>query len=308
MAGLILSKDTLYGTASAGGGSGYGTVYALSTDGTVFRTLHSFDGQDGSLPNAGLTLSGNTLYGTTSDGVTNYGTFFKINTDGTGFEVLHSFNGDGTGPNGDLIVSDGTLYGTVYGGGSSGYGAVVRLNTEGTGYTNLYSFSAAPPRSTFPFVLPGTNSDGCCPKAGLISSGNTLYGTTSGGGTLAGGTVFMVNSNGTGFMTLHDCLYGGIDDYPESRLLLLGTTLYGTTHWGAVFSLSLSPQLSIVPSGHNMILTWPTNYSGFNLQSATNLGSATVWTTNLPAPVVVNGQNTVTNPVSGREQFFRLNQ
>jgi hypothetical protein len=35
---------------------------------------------------------------------------------------------------------------------------------------------------------------------------------------------------------------------------------------------------------------------------------APVWTTNSPAPVVVNGQNTVTNPISGAQQFFRLSQ
>jgi hypothetical protein len=33
-----------------------------------------------------------------------------------------------------------------------------------------------------------------------------------------------------------------------------------------------------------------------------------VWTTNSPAPVVANGQNTVTNPISGTQQFFRLTQ
>jgi hypothetical protein len=61
-----------------------------------------------------------------------------------------------------------------------------------------------------------------------------------------------------------------------------------------------------------VILTWPTNYagfdySGFKLESTTNLVSP-IWTTNLPAPMIVNGQNTVTNPISGTQQFFRLSQ
>jgi hypothetical protein len=43
-------------------------------------------------------------------------------------------------------------------------------------------------------------------------------------------------------------------------------------------------------------------------QSTTNLGSPAVWTTNSLVPVVVNGQNTVTNPISGTQQFFRLIQ
>jgi hypothetical protein len=69
------------------------------------------------------------------------------------------------------------------------------------------------------------------------------------------------------------------------------------------------PQLAIISSEANVILTWPTNATGFILQSATNLGSsAAVWTTNSPTPVVVDGQNTVTNPISGVQQFFRLSQ
>ena len=39
---LILSGNTLYGTASSGGSSGDGTVFAVNTDGTGFTTLHSF--------------------------------------------------------------------------------------------------------------------------------------------------------------------------------------------------------------------------------------------------------------------------
>lgn len=42
--------------------------------------------------------------------------------------------------------------------------------------------------------------------------------------------------------------------------------------------------------------------------NTTNLAPLVVWATNLPAPVVVNGQNTVTNPISGTRPFFRLSQ
>jgi hypothetical protein len=36
--------------------------------------------------------------------------------------------------------------------------------------------------------------------------------------------------------------------------------------------------------------------------------SSSVWTSVSTAPVVINGQNTVTNPISGTQQFFRLSQ
>jgi hypothetical protein len=55
-------------------------------------------------------------------------------------------------------------------------------------------------------------------------------------------------------------------------------------------------------------LTWPTNAAGFTLQSTTNLVSPAVWSTVSPGPVVVNGQNAVTNPVSGTQNFYRLSQ
>jgi len=73
------------------------------------------------------------------------------------------------------------------------------------------------------------------------------------------------------------------------------------------------PQLTIAPSGPNVLLKWPTNnagydYAGFTLQSATNLDSPAFWSTNSPAPVVIAGQNTVTNPITGPQKFFRLSQ
>src|SRR5438093_686676 len=64
-AGLILSNNTLYGTAADGGSSGHGTVFAVNTDGTGFRILHDFTGgSDGANPWSGLIFSGNALYGT----------------------------------------------------------------------------------------------------------------------------------------------------------------------------------------------------------------------------------------------------
>jgi len=67
-------------------------------------------------------------------------------------------------------------------------------------------------------------------------------------------------------------------------------------------------QLTITPSRTNVVLTWPTNAVGFTLQSTTNLVSPAVWSTNFPAPVVIAGQNTVTNPITGTQQFYRLVQ
>jgi uncharacterized repeat protein (TIGR03803 family) len=218
-AGLILSGSTLYGTAFYGGTSGNGTVFKVNTDGTGFTNLYSFTAysgpypytnSDGAGPRAGLILSGNTLYGTAqAGGSSGHGTVFAVNTDGTGFTNLHSFtalssvtygnNSDGASPQAGLILSGNTLYGTAYYGGSSGNGTVFAVNTDGTGFTTLHSFTAG----NYNFSLVITNSDGASPQAGLILSGNTLYGTASFDGSSGNGTVFAVNTNGTGFTTLH---------------------------------------------------------------------------------------------------------
>src|SRR5215831_8307035 len=49
---------------------------------------------------------------------------------------------------------------------------------------------------------PYLNSDGANPNVSILS-GNTLYGTAIQGGSGGSGTVFKVNTDGTGFVTLH---------------------------------------------------------------------------------------------------------
>src|ERR1035437_7787768 len=128
------------------------------------------------------------------------------------FTTLHSFTGtyiygiksDGSQPVAGLILSGNTPYGAAGYGGSSGYvgggsygdGTVFAVHTDGTGFTNLHSFTAAS-GSLY------TNSDGANPEAGLILSGNTLYGTANLGGSWGNGSVFAVNIGGTGFTNLH---------------------------------------------------------------------------------------------------------
>jgi len=318
LGGLILSGNTLYGTVANGGRSGGGAVFALNTDGTAFTNLHSLNyGSEGAVPRGTLILSGNTLYGTAqAAGSAGRGTVFKINTDGTGFTTVHSFtalsnstNAQGANPLGGLILSGNTLYGTAGYGGNSGKGTVFKVNTDGTGFTNLHSLTAS--------------TDGATPYAGLILSGNTLYGTTSAGGTSSNGTVFAVNTDGTDFTTLHGFTatpapYSNLDGaISYAGLIASGNTLYGmaafggSSGYGSVFSLSLPsppPQLTIVRSGANVILTWPANAAGFTLQSTADLVLPGIWSTNSLAPVVINGQNTVTDPASSPRKFYRLSR
>jgi uncharacterized repeat protein (TIGR03803 family) len=314
-AGLIISDNSLYGTAPLGGSSGSGTLFKVNIDGTGFTTLHNFArAPDGANPQAGLILSGNTLYGTAAGGgSSSNGTVFRVSIDGTAFTNLHSFtatsgpdpstNSDGAEPYAGLILSGNTLYGTTYGGGIGGNGTVFALNTDGTGFTTLHNFAG-----------PG---DGANPQAGLILSGNILYGTATGGGSAGSGTVFKLNTDGSGFTNLYSFTDGSDGGDPSAGLILSGSSLYGTAQCGGnsgegtLFRLSLpvtAPQLAVIPAGANVILTWPTDAAGFALQSTTNLGSPALWTAVSPDPVAANGRNIVTNSISGAQQFYRLAQ
>src|SRR6267154_2705041 len=149
-----------------------GLVMTSQVTAQTFTNLYGFTGgNDGGAPYAGLILSGNTLYGTASGGGSSgNGTVFAVNTDGSGFTNLHGFTGgnDGGAPYAGLILSSNTLYGTASVGGSSGNGTVFAVNTDGSGFTNLHGFTGG--------------DDGGIPTASLILSGNILYGTASAGG------------------------------------------------------------------------------------------------------------------------------
>src|ERR1041384_2279489 len=75
---------------------------------------------------------------------------------------------------------------------------------------------------TFTVLHSFTGSDGAFPYAGLILSGNTLYGTTALGGGSDGGTVFAVNTDGSGFTNLHSFTGRGDGVALEAGLILSG--------------------------------------------------------------------------------------
>jgi uncharacterized repeat protein (TIGR03803 family) len=77
---LILNGSTLYGTTSAGGSAGFGTVFQINTDGTNYVRLHDFlSVNDGANPGDDVILVGNTLYGMTENGgKCNHGVIFSV--------------------------------------------------------------------------------------------------------------------------------------------------------------------------------------------------------------------------------------
>jgi uncharacterized repeat protein (TIGR03803 family) len=191
-AGLIFDQvGNLYGTTYQGGDGGSGTVFELSPnrDGTwTEKVLHSFNGQDGEKPFAGLifdaagNLYGTTLYG----GAEGYGAVFELapNKNGWTESVLQSFgpaNTAGELLNAGLILDQaGNLYGATNVGGRYDWGSVFRLSHAKSRWneTVLHSFKAHP---------------GAEPVAALIFDANgNLYGTTAGDGSSIFGSVFEI--------------------------------------------------------------------------------------------------------------------
>jgi uncharacterized repeat protein (TIGR03803 family) len=246
---LVLSGNVLYGTTSVRGGTngGYGTVFAINTNGTGFTNLFIFTGTnnqaDGATPIAGLVSSGNTLYGTTEfGGVSGEGDVFAINTDGTDFTNFYAAPPPSGAlcPHAGLVLAGNTLYGVMSQGGAGGNGAVFAINTDGAGLTNLYSFSQTAPYVSNYNVLYNTNADGALPITTLLLSSNTLFGTTLHGGTEGGGTVFRVNTDGTGFTNLYNFPAIGQAGAYSILGVLSGNTLYGTSSekLGRVFAVN----------------------------------------------------------------------
>jgi uncharacterized repeat protein (TIGR03803 family) len=129
--GLLRSQNgTLIGTATQGGTSLGGMIFALSPTGD-WTVLYNFGvPPDGSLPMGGLILdSVGNLYGTTAvGGAFDSGTVFKL--DPTRKEtILHHFNGaDGSSPVAMLLLDRaGNLYGTTESGGTFGQGVVFTI-------------------------------------------------------------------------------------------------------------------------------------------------------------------------------------
>ncbi|HWC61371.1 MAG TPA: hypothetical protein VHC44_16885, partial [Verrucomicrobiae bacterium] len=151
----------------------------------------------------------------------------------------------------------------------------------------------------------GANMDGAdtYDYTGLVLSGNTLYGTAAFSGSGGQGTVWQLNTDGSGFKVLHSFAY--TDGGNPENLVLTGGTLYGVTYQGihgvsvgvgGVFGITLQPTLNIAGLTNRAVLTW--NDPTFSLYTATNTFGTF---TNIPS-----AHSPYTNTFSGPQRYFRL--
>ena len=224
-----------YGTASAGGANGRGTVFRVRPDGTAFEVLHTFsattndattgqpENADGAIPTAGLVSGGDgTFYGVTSVGGTEgLGVVFAISPDGATYTVLHHFDGPtGARPVAELLLGDdGRLYGAAAAGGltstntASTLGTLFAIDRAGTGFTRLHSFEAAV---------------GASPASRLVQLGEADFvGTLIAAGRCGYGGVFRYSGAGATFTGDTTCGRRGNNDgggghFGPALLLVLG--------------------------------------------------------------------------------------
>jgi hypothetical protein len=212
-----------------------------------------------------LISSNGVLYGTESAFLDSV--IFTFNTQG--YNVLYNFsapnnsghNKDGSGPT-SLILSGNMLFGTAEFGGKAGndnegdgtlFSLNINLSEERTneGFTNLHTCSQA---------------TGVSPDGGMVLVSNLLCGTTLGGGIGDNGTVFEINTNGSGFLVVHDFSAIKINDstnldgaVPEGNLVASNNLVYGITSiggingGGTVFALAAPIPINLTTSGQGTV-------------------------------------------------------
>jgi uncharacterized repeat protein (TIGR03803 family) len=243
--GVVQAADgNFYGTTYVEGVDGYGTVFEITSSGTLTTRYTFTGGTDGGNPWGGLVqASDGNLYGTTQVGGTyGFGTVFQIAPTGL-LATMAQFDGySGASPSAALIQGkDGSLYGTTEGGGLEDEGAIFQLSISGplqitgqpanqavfTGATALFTvatFGAAP--VSYQWQQHGINLT----NGGNISGANTATLTVSNVTDSDAAVFSVVVSNSVSSVTSHEAVLEvifsppGIATQPASQTVVTGTT------------------------------------------------------------------------------------
>ena len=252
---FLAAGTVLYGMASLGGhnggANGNGVIFSFDTSSDTYTRIHSFGGSNGFGPRGPLILdpNGKTVYGMTPVGGSSAaGVVFSFNLSKSKYKVLHNFNCPGSGfpmcvnssngatpDHGTLVQNGTTLFGLTTFGGKYGNGTLFSIHTDGTHFKIVQQFGK-----------PGTN-DGINPYGSLLLNGTTLYGTTRLGGSKGTGTVFQINTDGTGYDRIWEFQASPDGAKPIDNVILVDNTLFGMTeaggtcHNGTIFSLVPPP-------------------------------------------------------------------
>jgi uncharacterized repeat protein (TIGR03803 family) len=232
-AGLTLdSSGDAFGAGLTGGAYNDGTVVEVPKGSSTMTILASFNGTDGSLPEATPTLdaSGNLIGTTQNGGTNNYGVVFEVAANSNTITALASFDaGVGQGTKSPLVVDTaGDIFGATQYGGANNDGAVYEIATGTNTITTLASFN-------------GTN--GNQPSDLVLDASGNIFGTTLRGGANSSGTVFEILKGSSTIVTVAS-LSSATGTSPVSLALDAAGNIYGaaegggTSDWGTVFEIT----------------------------------------------------------------------
>jgi len=218
------AKGDVFGTTTAGGAYGNGSVYELKRTKTGYTetAIYSFGAKqnDGSQPVGGLIFdaAGN-LYGTTSQGGSGggYGTVFQLVPGKSGWteNILYNFTGTSD--------ASGNLYGGATDGGVNNGGTIYELSPGASGW----KFAAL-------YSVPGWGVSGPFRTPYVDASGN-IWATTHCDGEYGAGSVYeLTNSGGSWtYNSVHEFTGGSDGAYVFANPVFDGKgNIFGTTQVG----------------------------------------------------------------------------
>jgi len=231
------ASGNLFGTTSAGGVSGNGTVFELVAPKTVGgayteKLLYSFGtGTDGAAPVARVAFdsAGNLLGTTSAGGASNDGIVFELKPGATWTEtILHTF----------ANTTDGyTPYAGFVGDGSGNFYGAATAGGAGDGNSGGTVFELSPSAGSYNFTViasvPGWGVSGSFRDV-LVKSPTLIYATTHCDGSNSAGSIYKLTKSGGvwTYTVLYNFTGGSDGQYSISNLVMKGGKLYGTTIGG----------------------------------------------------------------------------
>ncbi|MBS1581486.1 MAG: hypothetical protein JST66_04715 [Bacteroidetes bacterium] len=222
IAELVQAVDgLLYGTASAGGANGNGTLFRYDIATPAFSKRYDFAAASGSMPLGRMVQAADgLLYGMTSSGGTaSKGVLYSFDPATSTYTAVRmlALNNIANPYAGLLEDPAGTFVGGTDLGGSFGQGVIFKYVPATSTYTELAAIGF---------------SSGSYPWGSLTRASNGLfYGLTSAGGLSNGGVLFSYDPATSTYTRLID-LGGGQGKYPYGGMVAIGNTLYGVCNQG----------------------------------------------------------------------------
>lgn len=226
------NDDWLYGSITYNGFNNNGAAYRIRRDGTAWTQLFDFG--------TGAVARGTPYYHTDGKIYFNTENNFKV-FDPVALSVGTIFP-QGLCASSDLLIdANDYIYYMIFG------EQLVRMKTDGSLFELLHQFTGA--------------TDGANGIIGLTEvPGNKIFGVMKQGGNDNGGTLFSINTNGTGF-TVHHHFTSATGFEPESKLVYFDGKLFGTVRQGGDNGLGVLYAIDADGSNYRVLRHFETSFA-----------------------------------------------